>query len=194
MDGAHQRLGARPRAGQCGDLAGSAGDGFFALLPAQPQTLPVAGGERAGRGGLPTLGADIDICTDVPRYRVWRQGELVDEPTDISALWREDLVTFVIGCSFSFEEALTAAGLPLRHIEQGNAMSRCTAATSPQRRPGVFMAPWWCPCGRCKAAEAIRAIQITSRFPNVHGAPVHLGDPRLIGIMRHQQARLWRCG
>ncbi|MDP2035674.1 MAG: DUF1445 domain-containing protein, partial [Polaromonas sp.] len=108
-------------------------------------------------------------------------GELADMPTDISALWRKDLVTFVIGCSFSFEEALLQAGLPLRHIAQQRnvAMYRSNIATE---RAGIFHGPMVVSMRPFKAADAIRAIQITSRFPNVHGAPVHIGDPAQIGI------------
>lgn len=155
---------------------------FLRYCQRNPKPCPLLAVSEPGEAGLPTLGADIDICTDVPRYRVWRQGELVDEPTDISALWREDLVTFVIGCSFSFEEALMAAGLPLRHIQQERnvAMYRSNIATAPA---GMFHGPMVVSMRPLKAADAIRAIQITSRFPNVHGAPVHLGDPRQIGIM-----------
>ena len=127
------------------------------------------------------LGADIDIRSDLPRYRVWRHGELTDEPTDIRALWRDDLVTFVIGCSFSFEEALIQAGLPLRHIEQNRnvAMYRTNMATT---GAGVFEGPMVVSMRPFTAANAIQAIAITSRFPDVHGAPVHMGDPAQIGI------------
>ena len=155
---------------------------FLRYCQRNPKPCPLLAVSEPGEVGLPTLGADIDICTDVPRYRVWRRGELVDEPTDINALWRKDLVTFVIGCSFSFEEALTAAGLPLRHIQQQRnvAMYRSNIATTPA---GIFHGPMVVSMRPLKAADAIRAIQITSRFPNVHGAPVHLGDPSQIGIM-----------
>ena len=117
----------------------------------------------------------------MPRYRVWRDGALVDEPTDISAHWRDDLVTFVIGCSFSFEQALIDAGVPLRHIELGRnvAMYRTYIATEPA---GRFHGPLVVSMRPLTADNAIRAVQITSRFPSVHGAPVHLGKPELIGI------------
>jgi uncharacterized protein YcsI (UPF0317 family) len=106
---------------------------------------------------------------------------MVDEPTDISSLWRDDLVTFVLGCSFSFEQALTEAGLPMRHIQQNLnvAMYRSDITTE---AAGVFSGPMVVSMRPFKAADAIRAIQITSRFPNVHGAPVHIGDPAQIGI------------
>ena len=155
---------------------------FLRFCQRNPKPCPLLAVSEPGEAGLTTLGAEIDICTDVPRYRVWRDGVLVDEPTDISDLWRKDLVTFVIGCSFSFEEALMAAGLPLRHIQQERnvAMYRSNIATTPA---GVFHGPMVVSMRPLKAADAIRAIQITSRFPSVHGAPVHLGDPRQIGIM-----------
>ncbi|UUZ65826.1 putative hydro-lyase [Polaromonas sp. P1-6] len=154
---------------------------FLRYCQRNPKPCPLLAVSEPGQAGLPTLGTDIDICTDLPRYRVWRHGEVVDEPTDISALWRKDLVTFVIGCSFSFEEALMQAGLPLRHIEQQRnvAMYRSNIATEPA---GAFHGPMVVSMRPFKAADAIRAIQITSRFPDVHGAPVHMGDPAQIGI------------
>ncbi|MFS2168293.1 putative hydro-lyase, partial [Variovorax sp. Varisp62] len=123
----------------------------------------------------------IDIRTDLPRYRVWRDGELVDEPTDVRALWRDDLVSFVIGCSFTFEHALMAEGIALRHVAQGRnvAMYRTSIETVPA---GPFHGPMVVSMRPLRAADAIRAVQITSRFPAVHGAPVHIGDPALIGI------------
>lgn len=154
---------------------------FLRYCQRNPKPCPLLAVSEPGQADLPALGADIDICTDLPRYRVWRRGEVVDEPTDISALWRRDLVTFVIGCSFSFEEALLQAGLRLRHIEQNRnvAMYRSNIATE---RAGIFHGPMVVSMRPFKAADAIRAVQITSRFPDVHGAPVHIGDPAQIGI------------
>ena len=154
---------------------------FLRYCQRNPKPCPLLAVSEPGQAMLPSLGADIDIRTDVPRYRVWRGGELIDQPTDISHLWRKDLVTFVIGCSFSFEEALLDAGIPLRHIAQKRnvAMYRSNMATAPV---GVFSGPMVVSMRPLKAIDAIRAIQITARFPNVHGAPVHIGNPALIGI------------
>jgi uncharacterized protein YcsI (UPF0317 family) len=109
------------------------------------------------------MGADLDIRTDVPRYRIWRDGALVDEPTDIKRHWRDDLVTFVIGCSFSFEQALIDAGVPLRHMALGLnvAMYRTSVATEPA---GRFHGPLVVSMRPLTADNAIRAVQITSRF------------------------------
>lgn len=146
-----------------------------------PKPCPLLAVSAPGDWRLPSLGGDIDIRSDLPRYRVWHGGELVDQPTDIAGLWRDDLVTFVIGCSFSFEQALMREGIRLRHVEQGRnvAMYRTRVATEPA---GPFAGPLVVSMRPLKAADAIRAVQITSQFPDVHGAPVHIGDPSLIGI------------
>jgi uncharacterized protein YcsI (UPF0317 family) len=154
---------------------------FLRYCQRNPKPCPLLAVSEPGESLLPSLGTDIDIRTDLPRYRVWRDGVLTDQPTDICHLWRDDLVTFVIGCSFSFEEALLQAGLPLRHIAQNRnvAMYRSNIATTPS---GAFSGPMVVSMRPLRASDAIRAIQITSRFPNVHGAPVHIGDPTQIGI------------
>lgn len=156
-------------------------DEFLRYCQRNPKPCPLLAVGEPGDPTLPTLGADIDIRSDVPRYRVWRHGELVDEPTDIGALWRDDFVAFVLGCSFSFEQALLDEGLRLRHVDEGRnvAMYRTGIATEPA---GPFGGPLVVTMRPLSAAAAIRAVQITSRFPAVHGAPVHLGDPALIGI------------
>jgi uncharacterized protein YcsI (UPF0317 family) len=167
--------------------------GNVAILPADvaadfhrfclnnPKPCPLLAVSGIGDPHFPTLGRDIDIRTDVPRYRVFRHGEVVDEPYDIRNYWRDDLVAFVIGCSFSFEQALLENGISIRHIEQNCnvPMYRTNIETVPA---GAFHGPMVVSMRPMKAADAIRAIQITSRFPSVHGAPVHLGNPELIGI------------
>jgi uncharacterized protein YcsI (UPF0317 family) len=156
-------------------------DDFLRYCQRNPKPCPVLAVSEPGSPALPALGDDLDIRTDVPRYRVWREGELAAEPTEIASLWRDDFVTFVIGCSFSFEQALLEAGLPVRHIEQGVnvPMYRTNLPTAPA---GPFHGPLVVTMRPMRPAAAIRAIQVTSRFPDVHGAPVHLGDPALIGI------------
>jgi uncharacterized protein YcsI (UPF0317 family) len=155
---------------------------FLRFCHANPKPCPVLAVSEPGDPRLPDLAADLDIRTDVPRYRVYRHGELVDEPTDLAAVWRDDLVTFVIGCSFSFEEALIAAGLEVRNItcDCNVPMYRTNIATRPA---GRFHGPLVVSMRPFKPADAIRAIQITSRFPDVHGAPVHIGLPEAIGII-----------
>ena len=154
---------------------------FHRFCQLNPKPCPIIGMSEVGSPRIPALGADLDIRTDVPRYRVWRDGEVVDEPTDVINHWRDDLVTFVLGCSFSFEEALLDEGMPIRHIECDVRvpMYRTNIACSPS---GPFAGPMVVSMRPFKPADAIRAVQITSRYPAVHGAPVHLGHPHLIGI------------
>jgi uncharacterized protein YcsI (UPF0317 family) len=154
---------------------------FLRFCQANPKPCPLLGVSEPGDPALPALGADLDIRTDIPRYRVWRDGTLVDEPRDIKSVWRDDLVSFVLGCSFSFEEALLAADVPVRHITLGRnvPMYRTSIATQPA---GRFHGPLVVSMRPMKPADAIRAVQITTRLPAVHGAPVHLAFPEQIGI------------
>jgi uncharacterized protein YcsI (UPF0317 family) len=154
---------------------------FSRFCQRNPKACPLLAVSEPGAAELPELGADLDVRTDVPRYRVFRGGELVSEPNDILELWRADLVTFVLGCSFSFEWALLQAGIRLRHVEQGKnvAMYRTNIEVVPA---GSFAGPLVVSMRPMLASHAIRAVQVTSRFPHLHGAPVHLGNPALIGI------------
>jgi uncharacterized protein YcsI (UPF0317 family) len=156
-------------------------DDFRLYCERNPKPCPLIGVSAPGDPRLPSLGGDLDIRTDVPRYRVFRDGELTEEITDIRSLWSDDLVAFVIGCSFSFEEALAQAGVPLRYVAEGKnvAMYLSNLETQPS---GPFRGPMAVSMRPLRAADAIRAIQITARFPRAHGAPVHIGKPELIGI------------
>ena len=122
-----------------------------------------------------------DLRTDLPAYRVWRDGELAEERADVTELWREDLVAFLIGCSFTFERALLAAGLPVRHIEQGVnvPMYRTARECAPA---GRFSGPLVVSMRPMTPPQALQAAEITARYPEVHGAPVQAGDPAAIGI------------
>src|ERR1700680_959005 len=169
------------RAGMASSTAGVAPgyvQGNLAILPEQlaaqfhrfcqlnPKPCPIIGMSDVGDPKIPSLGIDLDIRPDLPRYRVWRDGEVVDEPTDITAHWRDDLVAFVLGCSFSFEEALIAEGIELRHMTCGATvpMFRTSVPTAPV---GPFHGPLVVSMRPMTPAKAIRAIQITTRFPAV---------------------------
>ena len=154
---------------------------FLRFAQANPKPCPVLAVSGPGYPHLPGLGEDLDIRTDLPRYRVWRRGELVEEPFDLFDVWGDDLVSFALGCSFSFEEALVEDGLELRHITCGSnvPMYRTNIPCAPA---GPFAGPLVVSMRPLKPNDAIRAIQITSRFPSVHGAPIHIGLPETIGI------------
>lgn len=125
--------------------------------------------------------ADADLRTDLPYYTVYKNGEAIADPGDITEYWRDDLVGFLIGCSYSFEQALLNAGIPLRHQDENKIVSvyqsniQCAAS-------GRFAGPMVVSMRPIKRDQVTRAIQITSRFPATHGAPVHIGDPSLIGV------------
>jgi uncharacterized protein YcsI (UPF0317 family) len=156
-------------------------DEFLLYCQRNPKPCPLLAVSDAGDPMLPELGEGIDIRTDVPAYCVFRDGELVDQVQDITHLWRDDLVTFALGCSFSFESALLEAGIPLKHITRGESVSMYVTNVE-TARAGRFHGKLVVSMRPLTPANAIRAVQVTSRFARVHGAPVHLGLPSLIGI------------
>jgi uncharacterized protein YcsI (UPF0317 family) len=188
-------------------LPRSLADDFKRFCELNPKPCPLVAVAEPGDWRLPALGENLDIRTDLPRYRVWRDGVLVDEPQDVLKWWRDDLVTFAIGCSFSFEQALIEDGIEVRHITRNCTvpMYRTAIETAPA---GIFHGPLVVSMRPFKAADAIRAIEITSRYPLAHGAPVHIGEPGLIGIAdlakpdygdpvpvgEDEMAVFWACG
>ena len=154
---------------------------FRSYCERNPKPCPLIGVSEPGDPRLPDLGQDLDIRSDVPRYRVFRDGEMKGDVTDVRDLWTEDMVAFAVGCSFSFEEALIEAGIPLRYVAEGKnvAMYLTNIETEPA---GPFRGPMAVSMRPLTPANAERAVKITSRFPRAHGAPVHIGDPRAIGI------------
>ncbi len=128
------------------------------------------------------MGENGNIMTDIPRYWVYTYGKKTAEVTDASIYWEENSVGFLIGCSFSFEEALMREGIEVRHITQGcNApMYRTNIQTVPA---GSFAGPMVCSMRPMTPEYAEKAYEITKKMPNVHGAPIHMGDPAAIGIL-----------
>ena len=155
---------------------------FDMLLFAQRNPQPVPLLDVTDPGAVSTvLAPGADLRTDLPRYRVWRDGELVDEPNDVVDLWTDDLVTFLIGCSFSFETALLDAGIPVRNIEQGRNVSMYR--TDVDCRPaGRLSGPLVVSMRPIPASLVATAVQVTARMPEAHGAPVHVGAPASLGI------------
>ena len=153
---------------------------FLLFCQRNPKPCPLVEVVEAGRVE-PVCATGADLRTDLPRYRVYRDGQVAEERSDVRALWREDLVSFLIGCSFSFEEALAAAGVPLRHVEAGCnvPMYRTSVQTAPA---GRFRGPLVVSMRPIPAAQVSLAVQVTARFERVHGAPVHVGAPEALGI------------
>ena len=154
---------------------------FLRFCQRNPKPCPLLAMSEPGDPRLPELAEDLDIRTDLPSYRVFRDGEYDGDVVSIEDLWRDDFVVFALGCSFSFEEPLVDAGLRLRHWEDGSVCPMfltdidCAPAGRFHSKLVVSMRPF-------TPADAVKAVQITSRYPRVHGAPVHLGMPELIGV------------
>lgn len=154
---------------------------FLLFCQRNPKPCPLLDVTEPGNPEPRQVAGGADLRSDVPRYRVYRQGELADEPREIHHLWRNDLVGFLLGCSFTFEAAMLRAGLPVRHVEEGkNVPMFSTNLTC--KPAGMLKGPMVVSMRPMTLPQAIRAVQITARYPAVHGAPVHWGDPAAIGI------------
>ena len=154
---------------------------FATFCQRNPKPCPLIAVSEVGAFDLPTLAHDFDLRTDVSKYRIFRNGIFMEAVTDIRDYWQKDFVAFALGCSYSFEEALDSAGLPLRHLDLGRAVPayKTNIETS---KSGPFEGSMVCSMRPFKPADAIRAVEVTSRFPLTHGAPVHFGNPEEIGI------------
>lgn len=154
---------------------------FLLFCQRNPRPCPLIEVTDAGSSEPVGVAPGADLRTDVPKYRFYRNGELAEEVTDITPYWREDLVAFLLGCSFTFEWALLDAGVPMRHIEEGRnvAMWRTSIACRPA---GCFRGPMVVSMRPIPAELVPKAVTVTARFPMAHGTPVHIGDPEAIGI------------
>ncbi len=154
---------------------------FLLFCQRNPKPCPLLDVTEPGSPEPAFVAPGADLRTDLPRYRVYRNGELVEEPTDLKAWWRPDSVGFLLGCSFTFESALLQAGVPLRHIEQGRNVPMYRTNV-PCRPAGAFRGPLVVSMRPLTPAQAVTATRVCGRFPRAHGAPVHFGDPAAIGI------------
>lgn len=154
----------------------------FALFAIKnPKACPLLEVTDAGSRELSEIAKGADIATDIPKYRVYKQGELVGEYTDVSAFWRDDLVSFLIGCSFSFEGELLSADIPVRQIEE-----HCNVpmyrTNIPCKSAGIFHGNMVVSMRPIPYGLVPKAVLVTGAMPKVHGAPIHIGNPAAIGI------------
>ena len=154
---------------------------FLLFCQRNPRPCPLLEVIEAGEIEPAIMAPGADIRTDIPAYRIYKNGEMAGEYASVADVWRDDLVSFLLGCSFSFEAAMSDAGIPLRHQEAGSnvPMYITNIATRPA---GVFSGPMVVSMRPIPQAQIVRAVQVTSRFPDTHGAPIHIGDPAAIGI------------
>jgi uncharacterized protein YcsI (UPF0317 family) len=154
---------------------------FLLFSQRNPTASPILEVTDVGERSLRYTAEDVDIATDLPQYRVYRYGKLVDEPTSIEKYWSGDFVTFLIGCSFSFEADLIEANIPVRHVEEGHNVPMYFT-NRPCRSAGIFHGNLVVSMRPMLPEQAVRAAAITASMPRVHGVPVHIGDPAAIGI------------
>lgn len=159
---------------------------FLLFCQRNPKPCPILDVTDLGSPAPGRIAPGADIRRDLPRYRVFHGGQLTEERTDISDIWREDFIAFLIGCSFTFEGAMVSAGLPMRHVEEGKnvPMYRTNLTCQPA---GLFSAPLVVSMRPLPRHQVMLATEVTSRYPRVHGSPIHIGDPAAIGI--HQLDR-----
>lgn len=154
---------------------------FLIFAQRNPKACPLLDVTEVGSAEPTNIATGADVRTDLPKYRVWKNGEMIDEPLDILKYWQNDLVSFLIGCSFSFENALIEASIPIRHIDNGtNAPMYIT--NIPCVSAGRFSGPIVVSMRPIKYEKIPRAVLCSGRFPSLHGAPIHIGDPSVIGI------------
>jgi len=154
---------------------------FLLFCQRNPKPCPLLDVTEPGDPEPRGVAPGADLRTDLPAYRIWNHGELVAEPTDVKAYWRDDLVSFVIGCSFTFENALLERGIPVRHIEQGRNVPMYRT-NRPCQSAGRFSGPMVVSMRPLTPSQTISASLVCAKYPLAHGAPVHFGDPAAIGI------------
>lgn len=154
---------------------------FLLFCQRNPKACPIIDVIEEGSAVAALAAPGSNVKTDIPKYRVYRDGQFTEERSNVTDIWTDDMVGFLIGCSFTFEEALLKNGIPIRHIEEecNVPMYKTSIACT---KAGRFEGPTVVSMRPMTEQQAIRAVQVTSRFPSVHGAPVHIGDPSKIGI------------
>ena len=154
---------------------------FLLFASRNPTSCPILEVLDEGSRYTRYMADHADIATDIPKYRIYQNGVLTEEVTDISAYWQDDFVSFLIGCSFSFEGELLDAEVPIRHIEQGRNVPMFLT-NIPCEPAGIFHGNMVVSMRPIPYGQVVRAVTATAAMPKVHGAPVHIGDPSLIGI------------
>jgi uncharacterized protein YcsI (UPF0317 family) len=153
---------------------------FLLFCVRNPKPCPVLDVLEPGQV-QPAIAPGADLRTDLPKYRVYERGIFKAEVEEVTSLFHEGMVSFLLGCSFSFEAAMVAAGLPIRNVEEGKNVSMYVT-DRPCASAGPFSCPLVVSMRPLTPEQAIRAVQVTTRFHLTHGAPVHMGSPEAIGI------------
>ena len=154
---------------------------FLLFAQRNPKSCPILEVSDTGSRYLKEIAPGADIAKDIPRYRIYEHGVMTGEYTDVSEFWRDDLVSFLIGCSFSFEGELMEADVSVRHIEEGRNVPMYIT-NIPCQPAGVFQGNMVVSMRPLPYDQIVKSVLVTGSMPKVHGAPVHIGDPAAIGI------------
>jgi uncharacterized protein YcsI (UPF0317 family) len=154
---------------------------FLLFCLRNPQPCPLLGVCEAGNPEPKEIAPGTDLRTDLPRYAVYENGILRATPLDLHQYWRDDLVSFLLGCSFTFEASMLEAGLPIRHLEQGVNVPMYRT-NRPNNKAGIFEGELVVSMRPLKPEMIEKATELSARMPLAHGAPVHVGDPAALGI------------
>ena len=181
---------------------------FMLFCQRNPKPCPVIDVTDPGDPEARFAAPGSDVRVDLPGYRVFRDGELVAEVSEITGYWRSDSVAFLLGCSNSMDDVLLEARIPQRHLESEDGRISVYTSDIMCAPAGIFRGPVVVTMRPIPQDRLVDAISITARYPMAHGAPVHVGDPRAIGIddlsrvgwgkyneLRHDDVPVfWACG
>lgn len=154
---------------------------FLLFTQRNPRSCPILEVSDVGSRKLHFIAEDVDLAKDFPKYRIYKKGVLAGEYTDVEEFWQEDFVSFLIGCSFSFEAALLEAGVPVRHIEEGRNVPMYKTSI-PCTPAGIFHGNMVVSMRPLPYDQIVKATLVTADMPRVHGTPIQIGDPTAIGI------------
>ena len=154
---------------------------FLLFCQRNPKSCPLLEVTDTGERILKTCAPGSDIATDIPKYRVWQNGKMIAEPLNVKDFWRDDLVSFIIGCSFSFESLLMENGIDVRNISQ-NCNVPMYLTNIETQRAGIFGGKMVVSMRPIPCSQIVKAVTVTAAMPRVHGSPIHIGTPEAIGI------------
>lgn len=159
---------------------------FLLFARRNPKPCPLIEVTEPGSTEPVRTAPGADLRRDLPRYRIYRHGRIETAVTDLMAIWQEDLVSFLLGCSFTFEAAMFKQGIPIRHLEERKNVPMYIT-TRPCRPAGIFQGPLVVSMRPIPTSLIARAVETTARFPSAHGGPVQIGDPASLGIVDLRQ-------
>lgn len=155
---------------------------FMRFCFRNPKALPLLDvcepGDPVPRHAAP----DADLRTDVGEYLVLRDGQIMDRVRTLEPIWRSDHVAFLTGCNLSIDRVMLDSGIPFPHLVDEQAFPAQFRSSISCSTAGRFHGPLVVSLRPVPDALVIPLVELTSRYRQSHGAPIHVGDPAVIGI------------